>query len=499
MTKVLCIVPDSSTLDQRAKILEVFIKYGFLNIAMVHKTPTGDISYEVVTSLADQGSRLINPEDSSLIFPNKLMNMEGFHYKVPFSYQPPVVDIRNGKVSAPMIYFLLAVGTAQNARVNFIFLSNFSHFEQIWFNREMHLTINTAITMKFPEPKLITYEKKSYCALVPIPPKESIFHLIFVKPFDGSIWMFFGLSIVCSVAVWRMFRGRGAVDSHWQLAVGIFTMFIGQGAEFSRRNRFVLKILLNVICLSVFLLSNLYEGVITSFMIEPAHENRLKTVEEVLNSGYEFMADKGFAYNLRNSSLIEAMGSRLNISGLSMKVEGGKYVIEQHYTYIRTCDVAKHSLSGKLPNGRFVSDYYYVLPEELSWQYVQLEASFLNPFLERFQYYMDLSFQAGLPQMWKVMASQDFSEFMNAETNDGRDFLELQDLVLVFVVLFIGLGLSGFVLLGEIFYHDCLKNLNLRRAVSSMWNRIKKMCRKKNKKQRPRVRRIIVRPRQRVD
>ncbi|KAL7014148.1 hypothetical protein ACKWTF_015766 [Chironomus riparius] len=100
------------------------------------------------------------------------------------------------------------------------------------------------------------------------------------------------------------------------------------------------------------------------------------------------------------------MSSRLNSSGLLLEADDS-YIIKQSYVVIRTCDESKSTLSHKLANDRHVSDYYYLLPEELSWQYIQLEASHLNPFVERFQYFMDLCFQAGLPQMWKVMAFQD--------------------------------------------------------------------------------------------
>lgn len=498
MSKIICIAPRSSTLSQRVRGIEVFLRFGFLNVALVHESPSGDIIYEIVTSVLNKGRSLKNPKDSSLVFPDKLKNVEGFKYKVPIYYQPPVVDVIDNQMISPMLFFLDAIGTAQNAKFDVIFLRNSSDFASYWLSRQMHLTLNTAREMKNPDVKVQTYDKKSYCALVPIPPIASVFSVIFVKPFDALIWMLFILSIVSSVAVWRLFRGRGAVDSHWKLAVGIFTMFIGQGAEFSRKNRFVLAVLLNIICLSVFLLSNLYEGAITSFMIEPAKETRLKTVADLLNSNYEFQSGQLFEDSLRNSSLVRAMSSRLNASGLQMGAEDGRYIIDQQYVFIRTCDYAKVTLSEKITDGRHVSDYYFLLPEELSWQFVQLEASFSNPFVERFQYFMDLSFQAGLPHMWKVFVSQDRQEFFNVYAQDERDYLELQDLGSVFGVLLIGLLLSALVLLIEIFYYDCVKSLDLRGKVRKLWIRMRNVLQRKNKVENPKVRRINVRPMRRI-
>ena len=491
MAKIICIVPSTTTQSQKLQAFKYFVGFGHLNVALAFKSQSGDIIYEIVKTLSNHGWLLKNPQSSQEVFPDKLKNLERFQYKVPMYYQPPVVEVINNQVFSPLMFFMSAVGTAQNAAFDLTFLQDPNHFSSYWHNRQMHLSINTARNLHFPDPKVLTYDKKSYCALVPIPPNASYFSVIFVKPFDALIWFFFVLSIVSSVAIWRLFQGHGAVDSHWQLAAGIFTMFIGQGAEFSRRNRFVLAILLNIIYLSVFLLSNLYEGAITSFMIEPAHDNRLKTVDELLNSNYEFQSSPLFEYTLRNSSLIQRMSTRLNSSGLLMGADDGMHVIEQSYVFIRTCHESKTALSHKLTNGRYVSDYYYLLPEEFSWQYIQLEASYLNPFVERFQYFMDLCFQAGLPQMWKVMASQNNSEFMTRQNRDERDYLELQDLGSFFGVLIIGLALSGLALLIEIFHHDCLRRLNLSGIVKFLRNGMRKMFQGRKK---PKVRRIYVRP-----
>ncbi|KAL7012623.1 hypothetical protein ACKWTF_014963 [Chironomus riparius] len=71
--------------------------------------------------------------------------------------------------------------------------------------------------------------------------------------------------------------------------------------------------------------------------------------------------------------------------------EVDKYVIEQRCVFIRTCDVARIFLASKLKNGKFVSDYNYLLQKELTWKFIELEANYLNPFITCLQYYIDLS------------------------------------------------------------------------------------------------------------
>ncbi|KAL7014263.1 hypothetical protein ACKWTF_015835 [Chironomus riparius] len=364
----------------------------------------------------------------------------------------------------------------------------------------MHLTLNTVHIFRTKDPKLFTYEKNGYCALVPVPPKIPLYHLMFILPFDGLIWIVFGVSIFGSVAVWRMFRGHGAVDSHWQLASGIFMMFFGQGANFSRQNHFALAFLLNIICLSMFLLNNLYESEVTSLLIEPGDYNRLKTIEDLIASKYEIINDAVFADYAISAKDFERLLPRLNIRSVDLPKNFNEEVISQRYVYMFRCDSVDLLLRSRLPNGRSFTDYYYKLQELLFWNYVELDASYLNPLIDSFQYYMDLSFQAGLPHMWKVFERKTISQ-LKIKAKDKKIFLELIDFRAVFVIFFILCGLSVIVLLAEIFYYDCFRNVKLRKIkcwFGSIWRMCCCLCKTKKIKQKLRIRKIVVQPRRRA-
>jgi len=102
-----------------------------------------------------------------------------------------------------MAYFLDALGTVQNSRYKIYFLSSISRLEAFWENRGMDLTFNTRSIFEGSYPKLLTYEKYGFCALIPIPPKQSIFQTVIIEPFRDLIWILFGVSMVCSVAVFE--------------------------------------------------------------------------------------------------------------------------------------------------------------------------------------------------------------------------------------------------------------------------------------------------------
>jgi hypothetical protein len=451
---------------------------------LVHESARG-IEYETAKPYADQYKRFIitNPKNSLLLFPDKLKNLEGFEYQV--------ASLNNASEmysSSYMIHFFHALKSLQNSNFKLFDLKNLTIMIDYWSRRKMHLMISFANVKYSPDPTLMTYEEKSYCALIPIPQKASFIFIFITKPFDRSTWTLITLSVVCTVAVWRMFRGRGAVDSHWKVAAGMFMIFIGQGLNFSRRNRTVLLILLHLISISIFILSNIYEGIVTSSIIDPG-KKYLKTVNDLWKSHFDIVAGEAFHYHFQNSS----DSSRISLSNLSVRINHDTNLIQQRYVLIKLCKIAENLLNTQRANKRFWSEYYYILPEKIPNQYIRLEASFLNPFIERFQYYMDLSFEAGLPQMWKTFESHMILKPKKFE--QSHDYLELKDLGPVFLILFVGCALSGFVLLIEICYIDFVRQLDwsgFRRRIRTCIN---SLFSKKKRKQRPKVNKIFVQPR----
>jgi len=482
MAKIICIVPLKLSPNQREIILQAFFFNGFWNVVLAYESVKG-IEYETIKPYGNQYKiiTITNPSDSSLIFPDKLNNLEGFEYQVV-----SVNNVSSSYISSFMIHFLHAIKNQQNSTFKLLILKD-TVMMDYWRRRKMHLLISVSTVIDSPEPTLMTYEEKSYCALVPIPQKASFILLFITKPFDRFTWMLIALSVVCSVAVWRIFRGRGAVDSHWKVAAVMFMIFIGQGLEFSRRNRTVLLILVHLISISMFILSNAYESFITSFMIDPG-KKYLKSVNDLWESHFEIIADEAVQYNFRNYA---QYSSRITSSNLPTELNYETNSIQQRYALVRLCYVAEQILNAPFDNKRFWSDYYYILPERIPSQFIKLEASFLNPFIERFQYYMDLSFEAGLPKMWKAFEPQVISK-----PKESADYLELKDLGPIFLILFIGCALSIFMLVIEISYHDIFRNLDWTRPCRWIKNWLSHACCRKNKNvQKPKVRRIVVKPR----
>ncbi|CAG9810321.1 unnamed protein product [Chironomus riparius] len=473
MAKIICIVPKSTSIFHRTAILNTFASLGFYNVVTVHENDKDEIVVDVLNPPTGKMSLIINPDDSAQLFPDKLKDMAGYPYKIPVIIQPPLVQIRGKQIRSPMIHFLKDVSEKQNAGIQFTIQPDGAHLGKSWETRQMHLTINTAASFDNPEPKLINYEKRGFCALIPIPQKTLTFRIMIIMPFDYLIWAPLVLSIAGSFAVWWLYCGRGAVDSHWLLLAEIYKLFFGQGFTLSRNNHFMLLTLMQLICWLIFIISNAYQSEITSCMIEPFHENRLQTVADLLASNHEIVTDEGFAFIIKDVDEFEALRMMIKKTDLQLHERFEEEVTQKHSVMISMCDTFEHDLNRLLDNGRYINDDYYILPEPILWEFVRLEASYLNPFLERFQFYMDLSFQAGLPHMWKVLENLDQSRYAMIDASDVPDSLRFEDLHEVFRVLGIGLIASIFVFLFEIFYHDCLRYFDVRGFVKDL--RIK-MC-----------------------
>lgn len=120
----------------------------------------------------------------------------------------------------------------------------------------------------------------------------------------------------------------------------------------------------------------------------------------------------------------------------------------------------------------------------------RFEASILNPYLERLQFFMDLSFEGGLPQHWKST----FNDGNSRMVKDHRDIeiVKLKDLNQVFGILFIGYAVAFVTLFFEIFYHDFVKDFQSKFLRLNLYKPKDNLRRRKPKPSR--VRRIRVRP-----
>lgn len=481
MAKIICITVNTVSNKEYHNILSISSRLGFINFIII-SSETHEIKVTALKSFQGDLVTYNSITDVKTIFSDHLKNLNGYKYRIAVFSQPPQVLVDNSKLRAPLTHFINTIADIQNTSVDYIILRQSIVIKNYWINREMDLTLNTAFSFPIsPYPKLLTYDETAYCALTPANTKYELHEFILLHPFDSLTWMLLMLTLVLSMTVWKIFQGRGAVDTHWIVGAGITATFINQSVNFSNRNHAVLNVLFHLIVFLIFVLSNAYEGSITSFMIQPPKDHRLDTFDQILTSGYEIMTDEVFADIVKSSQEFMAVKSRINDTLRSFGRTFGTEAKRQHFVFVLKCDQAEYKLQQEFESGEKVSDYYYLLSERIMKNFIRLEASYMNPFIDRIQYYMDLSFQAGLTQIWKTLTSRDvlINQYIPAAVE--QQLLDFNSIKTVFGILIFGLGMSFIVLLVEIFFHNFLRSLSFKSVRKQMRNKMNQMAYKKKK------------------
>lgn len=291
MAKFICIFSDQMDYMQQLGILRYFMHHGFLNVVII----TQNLDQVIATTLVSINGKMLaskNGIDTRIMFPDKLIDLQNYQYSVALFNQPPRLILEKNGVRNPLMYFLAVIAQKQNTLVELNLLNDPKEILDVWNSRGMDLTLNSAVS--FPSshsPKLLTYEESAYCALVPFDKKFKKSEIIFFKPFDALTWMILVLTVISLMSIWKLYNGRGAIDSYWLVGVGVIITLIGHGIDISRNNRLILKIVFHLTILMMFILSNIYESFITSFMIQSLNEHRLEQFEQILASDYDIVAE----------------------------------------------------------------------------------------------------------------------------------------------------------------------------------------------------------------
>lgn len=206
-------------------------------------------------------------------------------------------------------------------------------------------------------------------------------------------------------------------------------------------------VLLQILVFAIFVLSNAYQGVITSSLIDGLEPSKMKSLEEVLDSDYKLVTGT-YIHNLmvENSKYQKAFNDgRVKI--VSANLSPFDYENDT-YAIFSSCSSLKYGFEiGEIKN-------FYMIDQILFSQFQQLPVVWNSKFLRRWQLLMDWSFQAGLPQAWETFERK--VKFLREEEKKSK-VLKLIDLSVVFYTLIVGAFLGGFVLLTEIFWHECVQ------------------------------------------
>lgn len=220
-----------------------------------------------------------------------------------------------------------------------------------------------------------------------------------------------------------------------------------------------MKILLQILIITIFIFSNGYQGLVTSFMLQPAQHKLLKSVDDFLKSDIKI---HGFFYHQ-----LLTIPKYQNFMTIDRKAKHDCTVINNpgkalcgdlKISFIAECSFKK--IMENFGNGKSYLGMYQI-PEVVFTERLNLFVPASHPFVDKFQYFMDLSFEAGLPIAWERFYREYINlRFMHEKNERNTKEMQILDFGAIrpfFLILVFGFALALLVLLCEIFKHDFLR------------------------------------------
>lgn len=395
--------------------------------------------------------------DVDVVFPDKLKNLNQYTYKAVGFDQKPRLFRRNGKFYGFDVFFLEIVAKLQNASfvIDFYDLKNPKDKSKVLselLEGKIDIvlsTMNSVGNFGNHQKELSafnTYDVGGYCALIPIPPRNSFFKYLLV-PYDWISWMFMVLSLVALAVVWRIFRlqrdGRDLSPvSHMILRV--VAGFLGQAFDF-RHTRWFHVMIMQIFIFMVLILGNAYQSLLISLLTVSRNGTRISTVNEMMQGRYNFISDKIFHLIITefdgNNSILTKLEKDTNMYDVQSIDYEAKAT--NNSVLIMRCDAASsifYTDNNKFQRGN-PSDFYYILPEKFFTLYEMLTTGRMSPFTERFGEISLKIFESGIRQYWATLLHKlsDHIDLTQISIVKEEYLLKMDDLKYVFYIWGIGM------------------------------------------------------------
>lgn len=232
-------IPSSEKSVRKAsQISDFFAAIKSVNFVMVPwiKEGSSRITTEMITwtNLKFNSTSMTPSTNVDEVFPDRLRNMDQYQYKVCGREQEPRLFIRNDTLYGYDVIFMDAVAKTQNANYSIQSFGG-TEFANLIINSKFDLSLNT-INIGFLNNArkyfkcINTFETEGFCALIPIPQRNSFLKYIFT-PYDWISWMLIAIAIATCSAVWKLFKSYPSgfnLDNPDVIIFGFIAYFLSQ-------------------------------------------------------------------------------------------------------------------------------------------------------------------------------------------------------------------------------------------------------------------------------
>lgn len=425
-------------------------------------------------NMLNQDISIISPTTHvDVLFPDKLCDMNQYEYKIMATDQRPRLTRKNGQFQGIDVFFIKEAAKHQNATFSIQYYDAkddrmLEKFDKSLSDGTIDLSLNSEHNEQLDHPDKIfkrvdTFDDGGYCALIPIP-RSFIFRMDYLLlPFDWMTWMLLVISIGTGALVWWILKthhsGR-SLRSPTHMILRIIAAFFGQSIPF-RHTRWYHLVMIQIFIFMMLILGSAYQSVLVSLLTVTRNATRITTVDEMLDCGYNYFADRIFIDMMKDAQKNHPILS--NIQPILTRLDMIDYAEKSmnKSAFITRCDVATNLIYYDDYKFKYndPTDYYYVLPEQFYHMYEDLMVSRFSPFYKRLQEIALRLFESGVKQYWHILTYTvdekiEFKAFFLAK--DGN-VLKMADLKYIFYVYMIGMFLATIEFGVEILWH---KNRN---------------------------------------
>lgn len=408
------------------------------------------------------------------VFPDKLVNLHGYAYKVLFKNSLPQIFLFKGYVYGPNIRFLETVVAKQNATISARQTLDWSINDAL-NERTVDICLNSDMFVSFTNGQvrttINTFETDGFCALVPLPGMKSYFDFI-TKPFDLWTWIFVLASMTCCAIVWRLLNktSNNETNSSMYYVFGFVSSFLGQAIPF-RNHRPMQKIILQLTLMLTFILGTLHQSLMIASIAGSQYRPIITTIDKLLSSDYSYYVDKVFELRLSESEHYQRMSPKIVENYLETLELDYKNLSSMNVVIIATCSNLQWTISNSdsKPFERRSYEFYYMLEEKFNSYYLEFPAADQNFFQKRLQAFSLRILESGIKQKWSNLK-------LKKTSKDSDQMLSLVNIAPAFYLLASGLGISILTFLMDIFRHDFLFQLDFRKILIKMGRKVVKKC-----------------------
>jgi len=424
----------------------------------------------------EESGTLGDSTDTDVLFDEKLVDMKGYAYKTIVNRNDNRLIVTDDKLFLTEIQLMETIAEKQNAKLN-VRLSNLTmtdEFEYELTQGKVDAVLNfgyySGLLNNTHFLKTVnTYETNGYCALVPIPYTHEMFLRFVIYPFSSCVWSMLILSIAIGASVWHAFRklSDGKMVPGYHLIYDVLSVFVQQSVNI-RRGRTILRLMLQFFIFMMIVLANLYQGMMTSTLIETRGYKKIESIQELLLTDYKFYGDPLLLQIMNGSdatSIITNRTESLNVwlhNSVYIKQFQDVMTASPNNVLLVGCETVQELLDTQIDTWTKGYDIYYQLHEKILTYYESILLTRRSPFYEKLSELCLRIHETGIKQHWSLLVGKDDSIYQKRE-NDAS-MLGLKEMLSIFRLYLYGVTIACVAFLIELskpyirlIYHRLIK------------------------------------------